>query len=278
VYCECGPTTELTAEIREYTPTDDILMELDRALSGIHELDYITFSGSGEPTLHSELGEIIEYLKINHPLFSIAVLTNATLLWKKEVRDSLRLADLVIPSLDAISSGTFNKMLRPQKDITPEKVVEGLTEFSREFNGLIYLEVFIIPGINDSDDELARIKMACENITHDEIHLNTLDRPAAEEGIEPAGPEVLERALKALKPLNVRIVGRPVEREFASSATEAITESILAILRRRPSTIDDLSMALGIAREELKVILEKMLAQKIISREKQERGDFYMML
>jgi wyosine [tRNA(Phe)-imidazoG37] synthetase (radical SAM superfamily) len=120
VYCECGPTTELTAEIREYTPTDDILMEVDRALSGIQELDYITFSGSGEPTLHSELGEIIEYLKINHPLFSIAVLTNGTLLWKKEVRDSLRLADLVIPSLDAISSGTFKKILRPHKDITPE--------------------------------------------------------------------------------------------------------------------------------------------------------------
>jgi wyosine [tRNA(Phe)-imidazoG37] synthetase (radical SAM superfamily) len=253
-------------------------MEVDRALSGIQELDYITFSGSGEPTLHSELGEIIEYLKINHPLFSIAVLTNGTLLWKKEVRDSLRLADLVIPSLDAISSGTFKKMLRPHKDITPERVVEGLAGFSREFNGLIYLEVFIIPGINDNDDELARIKMACESITHDEVHLNTLDRPAAEEGIEPAASEVLERALKALKPLNVRIVGRPVKQEFTSSVTEAVTESILATLRRRPSTIDDLSKALGVDREELKVILESLLKQKIISREKQERGDFYMML
>ncbi len=278
VYCECGPTTRLTTEIREYTPADDILMEVDRALSGVHELDYITFSGSGEPTLHSELGDIIEYLKINHPLFSIAVLTNGTLLWKKEVRDSLKLADLVVPSLDAVTGRTFEKMLRPHGEITPERTVEGLVRFGEEFNGLISLEVFLIPGINDSEDELGLIKKACEMIRHDEIHLNTLDRPAAEKGIEPAGREVLERALDILKPLNVKIIGKPAEREFPSPATEAVRESILATLRRRPSTIEDLSTTLGVDRRELKVILETLLKRRIVSRERQERGDFYRIL
>lgn len=278
VYCECGATTQLTSEIREYVPTNDIIMEVDRALTDIHELDYITFSGSGEPTLHSELGSIIEYLKINYPLFSIAVLTNGTLLWKKEVRDSLKLADLVIPSLDTVTGLTFEKMLRPHEEITVERIVEGIVEFSREFNGLVYLEIFIIPGTNDSEDEIVRIKKVCENIRHDEIHLNTLDRPAAEDDIEPASQEVLEKIREGLKPLNVRIIGKPLECGFSSGTIEAVTEPILATLRRRPSTIDDLSIALGVNKRELEEILEGLLKQKVLYIERQKRGDFYKIL
>ncbi len=278
VYCECGPTTKLTTDIKEYVPADDILMEVDKALAGIEELDYITFSGSGEPTLHSELGDIIEYLKINHPLFSIAVLTNSTLLWKKEVRDSLKLADLVVPSLDAVSSATLKRMVRPHREITPERIVRGLVDFGKEFNGLISLEVFILPGINDSEEELILIKKACEKIRHDEIQINTLDRPAAEEGVEPAGPEILQRVLETLKPLNARIVGKPVELEFTSSSTEALIESVLTVLKRRPSTIEDLRAGLGANREELENVLKNLVERGIVCIEKQERGDFYMIL
>ncbi len=278
VYCECGPTTKLTTEIKKYVPADDILIEVDKALAGIAELDYITFSGSGEPTLHSELGDIIEYLKINHPLFSIAVLTNSTLLWKKEVRDSLKLADLVVPSLDAVSSTILKRMVRPHREITPERIVRGLVDFGREFKGLISLEVFILPGINDSEEELILIKKACEKIRHDEIQINTLDRPAAEEGVEPAGPELLQRVLETLKPLNARIVGKPVELEFTSSSTDALIESVLTVLKRRPSTLEDLRSGLGVNREELENVLKNLVERGIVCIEKQERGDFYMIL
>src|SRR4030067_1281242 len=88
VYCECGETTRLTAAVAEYVPTDDVIAELDGYLSGSPRLDAVTFSGSGEPTLHSGIGRIIDFLKNKYPRYPVAVLTNGVMLWNPGARKS----------------------------------------------------------------------------------------------------------------------------------------------------------------------------------------------
>ena len=141
----------------------------------------ITFSGSGEPTLHNGIGHIIDYIKENFPEYKITVLTNGTLLFIESVRKSILNADIVIPSLDAVSEEMFNKINRPVIGTNPERFVQGLIDFSQQFEGKIILEIFIISELNDDELELKKIRDACLKISPDLIQLNHLDRPGAED-------------------------------------------------------------------------------------------------
>ena len=126
IYCECGKTKNLTDQIQEYVPTEEVISELQVFLTDKPKLDVITFAGSGEPTLHSGIGQIIKFLKKNFPEYKICVLTNGTLLYQKKVRQSILDADIIIPSLDAVSKEVFEKIAKPAEGITPEKLIEGL--------------------------------------------------------------------------------------------------------------------------------------------------------
>ncbi|MDD4253495.1 MAG: radical SAM protein, partial [Methanoculleus horonobensis] len=154
IYCECGRTTDLTCERREYVPTGRVIAELDDFLAKGPDLDYITFAGSGEPTLHTGIGEIIAFIKDRYPRYRVAVLTNSALFTDPDVRAALMRADLVVPSLDAVSEEVFIKINRPSPGTTAERVLKGLLDFAREFSGEIRLEIFIVPDINDTEEEL----------------------------------------------------------------------------------------------------------------------------
>ncbi len=119
-------------------------------------IDYITFSGSGEPTLHARIGEVITKIKeiANQP---VAVITNGSLLHLPSVREELLQADLVMPSLDAVSESAFKEINRPHSDLELSDLIAGLERFTQEFEGNIWLEVFLAKGINDSQEELHRI-------------------------------------------------------------------------------------------------------------------------
>ncbi|MEG3054947.1 MAG: radical SAM protein [Methanoculleus sp.] len=139
-------------------PTGQVIAEVDEYLARAPDLDYVTFAGSGEPTLHSGIGEIISFIKDRYPRYRVAVLTNGALLGDPDVRAALMRADLVVPSLDAVSEEIFQEINRPCPGITAGEVVEGLTTFAREFTGEIWLEVFIVPGQNDTEEEILRLK------------------------------------------------------------------------------------------------------------------------
>ncbi|MDK2863513.1 MAG: hypothetical protein PWQ46_1223, partial [Methanomicrobiaceae archaeon] len=160
IYCECGQTTDLTCERREYVPTNRVIAELDDFLATAPDLDYVTFAGSGEPTLHSGIGEIISFIKDRYPRYRVAVLTNSALFTDPDVRAALMRADLVVPSLDAVSEEVFVKINRPSPGITAGQVLEGLLDFAREYTGEVWLEIFIVPGVNDTDKELRLLKDA----------------------------------------------------------------------------------------------------------------------
>ncbi len=151
IYCEIGISEKLFSEVAEYSPTDEIICELDNYLNENPILDYITFSGCGEPTLHSGLENIVTFLKNNYPQYKLCLITNGTHLDYK--RNALLNLDIVMPSLDCVDENIFKKLNRPSNSLKVEKIVETLIEFRKHFKGQIWLEIFFVKGINNSFEQ-----------------------------------------------------------------------------------------------------------------------------
>lgn len=275
VYCECGKTTCLTTEIREYVPSQEVISELNKYLADDPELDVITFAGSGEPTLHSGIGEIIDYLKDNHPEYTICVLTNGTLLHHENIRKSILRADIIIPSLDAVSKDVFDRITNPAQGINTAFIINGIIELRNIYKGKIILEVFIVPGLNDTMEELGYIKEACMKINPDRIQINTLDRPGTENWIRSSTSEEINTIIEFLKPLEADIISKSFKSGEKGKNPRDITDTIISILERRPSTVDDLSSALGINNTKIIIILQKLINQRLIEESSSKRGTFY---
>ncbi len=275
VYCECGATTNLTIERKEYIPIKDIIDELKDYLGKTPKLDYITFSGSGEPTLNIGIGKIIEFLKSNYPYYKTAVLTNGSLLFEKSVRNEIIGADLVMPSLDAVSAQAFRRVNRPPKSLEIKKIISGLIEFRKEFSGQIWLEVFIVPGLNDTENELKLLKDAIKKIKPNRVQLNSLDRPGTSSWVQPVSKEDMERIASLFQDLPVEIIANFKPREQIASFDFDIEERIIATIKRRPCTAEDLSETLGIHINEVNKYLQALLERGRIESQNLERGVFF---
>jgi len=243
-----GRTTNKTIKRKEYISCDDILPEIEEILLKQKErIDYITFSGSGEPTLNSRIKTMINSIK-KLASIPIAVLTNGTLLFQPKIREELMEADLVIPSLDAVSEEVFKKVNRPHHSLRIDKIIDGLSDFSQEFKGKIWLEIMIVKGTNDSPQEIKRMAEVIEKIELDKIQLNTVVRPPIEEFAQPVDLENLKKIRKAL--------GRKCEvvAEFKRSNQrfyrKDIEKGILTMVKRRPVTLLDISRFSGIHQNE----------------------------
>jgi wyosine [tRNA(Phe)-imidazoG37] synthetase (radical SAM superfamily) len=274
VYCECGQTTDLTCERREYVPTDGVIAELDDFLARAPDLDYVTFAGSGEPTLHTGIGKIIAFIKDRYPRYQVAVLTNSSLLADPDVRAALMRADLLVPSIDAVSEEVFREINRPCPGLTATGVLAGVTAFAREFPGEIWLEIFIVPGINDTEEELLRIRDAVAAIRPDRVQLNTLDRPGVEAWVGPASPRTLEH-IAALLGGNVEVIGTACTGPAVLPEVREALESILATIRRRPCTPGDLAVLLGLRPAEVSKCLRVLEATGRVEPVQEKRGVFY---
>ena len=176
VYCECGATTDLTITRQEFYPLKEVVAELDRVLAKKPDLDYITFAGSGEPTLSKLLGPVIKHLKEHYPWYRVAVLTNGTLCMLPEVRNDLLPADLIIPTVPASDQAMQNRIFRPYRNISVSSIQSGLVALRKEFSGQIWAEVFLVSGINTGRDELLDTREKILEIRPDLIQLNSLDR------------------------------------------------------------------------------------------------------
>ncbi len=276
LYCECGSTDDLTLERREYVPTREVLEELRAVLREGPELDSITFSGSGEPTLHSGIGDVIAMLKEEFPRYRVTVLTNSTLLGDADVRAALLRADLVVPSLDAVSEEVFRKINRPRRGISSAELIDGLQRFSHEYRGELWLEVFIIPGINDGDEELTLFRDAIARLRCTRVQLNSLDRPGAVEWIQAMPRENLEAIAHRLGP-TVEVIGKAVLRHRCVAYSEDVEQRILNVLRVRPCTIDDLAEGLQLHVLDVGKYLDVLLAEGKIRSRMENRGRFYLL-
>ena len=275
IYCECGYTTNLTIERKEYVPFSGVIQELKQFLSDKPVLDYITFSGSGEPTLNSRFGDILKFIKQNYPDIPVAVLTNGTLLKDKQVRMEILDADLVLPSLDVASDLSFGKINRPIHSLNIEDYINGLIEFRKEYKGKIWLEVLIIPGYNNSKEDLKLLKQVIKKIKPDSIQLNTLDRPGVIPGLKATGKEELEQIADFWGLNNIEIIAAAASRKEIKSFRDDVESAILETIFRRPCTINDLAKILGLDINEINKYLDVLEADNKIKSVQQERGIFY---
>ncbi len=179
IYCELGKAKETINTVAEYSPVSDILKEIDLKLSNFLRPDHITIAGSGEPTLHSGIGEIIAGIKKLTDI-PVVLLTNGSLFFRKDIREAACNADIVIPSLDAGNERTFAAVNRPHPEISFQSMVDGICRFREEFRGNLWLEILFIEGFNTKDSELTALKSYADRIAPEIIHLNTIDRYPAE--------------------------------------------------------------------------------------------------
>jgi wyosine [tRNA(Phe)-imidazoG37] synthetase (radical SAM superfamily) len=260
VYCQLGRTVPLTNKRREYIPRLDILAEVVSALdSGSSPRpDWITFVGSGEPTLHIGLGWLIQKVKSRTEI-PVAVITNGALLHLLEVRHDLQLADAVLPTLDAGSADLYRRINRPHPEITFERLVSGLITFRKEYLGQFWLEVMLVRGLNDTEQALQDLATIIKRIQPDEVHINVPDRPPAEAWVQPPDEDSLLRAL-AILGKTARIV-HPTTGASTLGNDGTIREAILGIITRHPMREEDLIQTLANwSPQELRRGLDELLS------------------
>ena len=260
IYCQLGRTTVTTIERKVYAPIDDVLDEVKRRLANGPHPDYITLSGSGEPTLHTEIGKVIQGIKAITEI-PVAVLTNGSLLWMEDVHKALLNADLVVPSLDAGTPETFRKMNRPHETIDFNRMVEGMVAFGSEYSGDLWLEVFLVEGINDTDEEIAHIVDLAGRIKPNRIQLNTVTRPPAEETSRPLGKERLEQIARRFVP-SAEVIADVAPK--MTDTQKGCMNDILAMCQRRPCTLEDISQAFGLNPSDVVKYLHELQREDLV--------------
>ncbi|RKY12625.1 MAG: radical SAM protein [Planctomycetota bacterium] len=270
VYCQLGRTTNKTTERKEWVPLQDVINQLKDHLSS--KPDYITLSGSGEPTLFSRLDELISAIKELTDV-PVAVLTNGSLLWLPEVREALKAADMVVPSLDAGSSQIFQYVNRSHSDITFSKMLQGLVDFRKIYSGQYWLEIFLLAGVTTPQTEINRLKTCIAAIQPDLVQVNTVTRPPAENFAEAVPKKQLEEITAQLyEKAEVIADYRDVHKERDFTARR---EDILTLLQRRPCSIEDIAAGLGLHRNEVVKYVEELSLEGKIETKPQNQQLYY---
>jgi wyosine [tRNA(Phe)-imidazoG37] synthetase (radical SAM superfamily) len=272
VYCQLGRTPQKSEQRRRFFPSREIVAQIREALSRNQRIDHITFSGSGEPTLNAEIGPLIRQIK-KLTSIPVAVLTNSSMLTRKSVRQALLAADLVVPSLDAATVPVFRKVNRPLPSLKLEKIIQSLVQFRREFKGEIWLEIMLVKGVNDSRAEIEALRRAAARIKPDKIHLHTVVRPPAEFWARPLNQKELKEIRVRLGDRVETVAGPKKSAQFP--ATRDLKKTILAIVRRRPVTLEDMAASLGRAKPAIRPQLESLVRWGRVVRRKHKGVVYY---
>jgi len=249
VYCQLGSTPKKTLRRFSFVDLDKFKKELKSIIKKNPQIKSLTIAGSGEPTLHKDLDKIISIIKkVTKNKYSVCVITNSSLLYRKEVRKELMQADIIIPSLDSGILKSFQKVNRPHPTISLERIIEGLVSLRKEFKGKIWLEVMLVKGFNDSIDEAKKIHDIVKMIKPDKVQLNLPIRPAANKVFPPCAKN-LKFYMKTID-LESEIVDSQALKVNPQKAGGDIEVKILNFLKVRPAKIDDFSFSFGLSRSE----------------------------
>jgi wyosine [tRNA(Phe)-imidazoG37] synthetase (radical SAM superfamily) len=262
IYCQLGRTTNKTTQRRQYAPLEDVLSEMDRKLATGPAPDYVTLSGSGEPTLYAGLADLIRGIR-KRTTAPVAVLTNGSLMWDPQVREALLEADLVIPSLDAGDEQLFQQVNRPHPDILFEAMVGGIARFCEESAKPVWLEVFLLDGLTAIPSEVGKIARIVDRINPQRVQLNTVARPPAEEGARPVAAGRL-RELAGMFGERAEVIAdfHAADHGRYSFAAEA---DILNLLRRRPCSLPDLANGLLLHPSEAMKHLDRLVRSGLVA-------------
>ncbi|MCZ7583793.1 MAG: radical SAM protein [Deltaproteobacteria bacterium] len=274
-YCECGPTVQMPLVRSEFVPFDDVAAELRRFLP--HPgLDFVTFSGNGEPTLYSRLADLIRLIRTLSDT-RVAVITNSALIMDAEVRNDLAMADVVMPSLDAVTQEAMRRINKSHPSILASEMIDGLVAFRKEFAGEMDLEIFFCQGLNDDDEEVRLLADAARRIGPDRVQLNTIDRPPADPRALPVTPERMQRLRAAFTDAgvaNVEIIGAYAHAAKPDPAMP-VEEQILSLILRRGVNEQDLIDSLGLPETDARTALDRLISEGRITRIDYDGRPFY---
>ena len=202
IFCECGATKKIQLERQRFKDMNEILEEISTVLKDIKP-DYITFSGSGEPTLSLDLGNISRAIKEDLKYQGkICLITNSLLLADENLMKELEYIDLIVPTLNTLTQDIFEKIVRPDYRTSVDEIKKGFINLNNSnYKGKIWIEIFILENINDSEENFIEIAnfLNSENIRYDKIQLNTIDRVGAERDLKAISFEKISRAKKILE-------------------------------------------------------------------------------
>ncbi|MDK2857766.1 MAG: hypothetical protein PWQ29_1729 [Verrucomicrobiota bacterium] len=271
LFCQCGSTTDRMTERKEFVPFDAVCAEIARWLAEDGAADGITFAGSGEPTLYSRLGDLMGFIK-SKTAIPVILLSNGTLLHRSDVRTEAAQADIVKISLSAWDEPSFQEINRPAPGLSLEQLLEGEKAFRKEFCGELWLEVFLMKGINASTEQVRQIAAAAAGIHPDKIQLNTAVRPPAEAGIQSVAEEELESLCDLFTP-RAEIIA-----SFAAAkpgpGRELDTETLVELIRRHPATAAQLAAVAGVRAAEIAAALAPLVATEKLQTEERS-GEIY---
>jgi wyosine [tRNA(Phe)-imidazoG37] synthetase (radical SAM superfamily) len=274
-YCQVGATVTKTLERGEYVPTADVLAEFDHWLAHDGQADCLTLAGAGEPTLHSRFGDILQHIGARCAIRRV-LLSNGSLFHLKSVRDAAKHADVVKATLGAWDQSSFEAVHHPCDGLQFEEFFSGLKAMRAEFSGEYWLEVFLVAGVNDGDEDLARLVRLAGEIKPDRIHLNTAVRPPHDMSIKPVTQERLLELARRFKP-EAEVIASQVDKPTPNApmgtppvagqvaATKALVEDrVLQLIRRHPCTAEELTLAIGLDKAQVTRALESLVAKKVV--------------
>lgn len=254
IYCQLGRSSKKTIRRFTYVKLKDFEKELRSIVKAKTKIDFVTISGSGEPTLHKGLDRIIKSIKkITRNKHPVCVITNSSLLYRKQIRKELLSADVIMPSLDAVSNRIFRKINRPYSRLKISNIIEGLIKFRKQFKGKIWLEIMLVKGINDTISEAKKFKEAVLRIKPDKVQLNMPVRPSEIKCSIPSLEQI--HKISNIIDRNIEVINLPNYSKYQKAQNKDKEKKILEFLKVRPATLQDLSSALGLnASEVLKYV------------------------
>lgn len=273
LYCQVGRTTQKTVQANEFVPIQEVIDELKKRLE-VFTPDAVTLSGSGEPTLYSKIDQVIAAIK-RITETKIAILTNGSLFGQEVVRRRVAGADIIMPTLTTAFEETFRTIHRPHPELRLKSIIEGLKRLRQRYNGQVFLEVFLLAQINDSEKELEGLKEVIDVISPDKIQLNTVARPPADQSAISLDMERLKEIREFFGEKAEIIAEAPLGRRWGQHDT--VVESILEMAKRRPLRALDIATLFNMPLEEVEGVI-KGLEIKGTLRQQEHLGEVYYML
>lgn len=271
LYCEVGRTTCHTIATSPLVTLSEISQDLENALTK-NMPDTITLAGSGEPTLNSEIGRIISFIRKRTDV-RIALLTNGSLFWQEEVIKRITDADVVLPTLSTVFEDTYRTIHRPCHGLDASMIIKGLKDLRRHYSGLILLEVILLSGINDTEQELEGLRRAINEISPDRVQLNTVIRPPSDQRAKPVEAARMEK-IRDFLGNRAEIIGyMPLKKR--SIEHDSARLSIIEMAKRRPVRLTDIAEALNKTQEETELLIRGMLIKGDICERKHGEELFY---
>lgn len=270
LYCQVGKTTKKTLHVETFAPLQAVYKELEEKLRYLSP-DTITLSGSGEPTLHRGIGDLILFIR-DLTVIPTAIITNGSLLYRPDVRKRILHAHMILPTLSSAFEQTFQAIHRPHGQLRLSQIIQGLIALRSEYKGLILLEIPFLAGFNDSDVEVEALRKTIGEIAPDKIHLNTVVRP-------PSEPSALPLDRKRLEEIMI-FLGGPAEIiaetlfEGGGAYKGERTSAVLEMAKRRPVRAMDIARGLGMQVKDVEGLINGLTVKNLL-RSVQHDDDVY---